>query len=178
MQKLFLNHCLETQKTYLIMKALITRRMTLLMSMVLVTLLAFGQQKGDMAIGGGLVYGLDDYNNLGITGKFQWNITDGFRLEPSASYYLEKDFVEMWDMNVNLHYIFKLTEKFNLYPLGGITLLGVSIGNFSDEKFGANLGGGAEFKITDCFSIGAEIKYQFVSDVDRAVFGVGVTYRF
>lgn len=162
------------------MKISVIKRMVLVMSMALVTIFAYGQEKGDMAVGGNIVYGLDDYNNVGLTGKFQWNITDAFRLEPSASFYFEKDYVKMWDMNVNLHYVFKLGEKFNLYPLGGITVLGAKVSNtdYSDSNFGLNLGGGFEYKLTGSLSIGAELKYQIVSDWDRPVLGLGLTYRF
>lgn len=148
------------------------------MSMALVTILTYGQQKGDKAVGGNILYGFDE-NNIGIAGKYQWNITDAFRLEPSASYYPQKSNIKMWDMNVNLHYLFKMNEKFNLYPLGGLTLFGVKPKNLdSESEFGVNLGGGAEYKLTENISVGAEMKYQILSDWGRAVLSIGMTYRF
>lgn len=163
------------------MKISVIKRMVLVMSMALVTIFAYGQEKGDMAVGGNIMYELGDYNNLGLTGKFQWNVTDALRLEPSASYYFEKNYYNMWDINANLHYIFKITDTFNLYPLGGISIVGMSISeaDYSDTQLGLNIGGGLEYKLTQSLSLGAELRYQGLGDwEDRITIGFGLTYRF
>ena len=41
-----------------------------------------------------------------------------------------------------------------------------------------NLGGGAEMDITDKLMLNFELKYQFVSDLDQAIFNVGIAYMF
>lgn len=48
----------------------------------------------------------------------------------------------------------------------------------SESKIGFNLGAGVEYDLTDKLSIFAEGRYQFVSDFDQAVIGVGLTYKF
>lgn len=159
------------------MKIPFLKKMVLVMSMAVVTIFAYGQEKGDIAVGGNIGVGLDDFNNFGLTAKFQWNITDELRLEPSTGYYFENDNVDMWDMNINLHYLFKPTNLINLYPLAGFTILHADYGR-SDTEFGVNLGGGIDFKLTNNFSIGAELKYQLVPDWNRFVLSAGVTYRF
>lgn len=173
--------------------------------LVLMSFLALGMgsayaQKGEKAVGVNLGYGTE-ISNLGIGAKFQYGITDAIRAEASFDYFLKKDFVSMWDVNVNVHYLFPLSDKFKVYPLVGLTytnwkLDGFDISyGFDDEelsdyddeysvessntgKFGVNLGAGAEYSITPKLAINFEVKYQLISDFNQAVFGVGVAYKF
>lgn len=165
------------------MKKNVLKKAVLIMSLAVVTIFAYGQEKNDIAVGGNISYELNDYNNFGLTGKFQWNITDGLRLEPSASFYFEKDNVKMWDMNANLHYVFKITDVLNLYPLGGLSIVGIDtkiLGeDYDDTQLGINFGGGIEYKLTHNLSIGGELRYQYLDDwKDRITLAAGITYRF
>ncbi|MBR6296833.1 MAG: outer membrane beta-barrel protein [Treponema sp.] len=45
-------------------------------------------------------------------------------------------------------------------------------------RFGANLGGGIQYDITNNFIINAEAKYQLISDLDQVVFTIGLAYKF
>ena len=139
--------------------------------------------KGDMAAGVNLAYGTKDgFSNFGLGAKFQYNFTDALRIEPSATYFLKKDLVSMWDVNVNLHYLFTVAEKFQLYPLAGASLVGMKadygIGSASETKFGFNVGAGAQYWLTETFGLNLDIKYQIVSDFDRPVFSLGGVYKF
>ena len=139
--------------------------------------------KGDMAAGVNLAYGTKDgFSNFGLGAKFQYNFTDALRIEPSATYFLKKDLVSMWDVNVNLHYLFTVAEKFQLYPLAGASLVGMKadygIGSASETKFGFNVGGGAQYWVTETLGLNLDIKYQIVSDFDRLVFSLGGVYKF
>ena len=51
-------------------------------------------------------------------------------------------------------------------------------GSNSKGKFGANLGAGVQYDLSDKFAIGLEVKYQLVSDFNQVVFGIGGTYKF
>ena len=42
------------------------------------------------------------------------------------------------------------------------------------EKFGVNLGAGMEFDLDKNWSLNFDIKYQLISDLDQAVFNLGV----
>lgn len=157
-------------------------------------------QKGEKAVGVNLGYGTE-ISNLGIGAKFQYGITDAIRAEASFDYFLKKDFVSMWDVNVNAHYLFPVADKFKVYPLVGLTytnwkLDGFDIsygddnedlGAFNDEysvensntgKFGVNLGAGAEYSISPKLTASFEVKYQLISDFNQAVFNIGVAYKF
>lgn len=146
-------------------------------------------EKGDMAAGINLSMGTGDgLTNIGIGAKYQWTIVNNFRLEPAFNYFLKKDYVSMWDLGVNAHYLFGLGDKFTIYPLAGLGVQGVKVsydlgewglgGGSSDTKFGFNLGAGAEYMVSSAISIGLEFKYKIVADWNRAVFSLGATYHF
>lgn len=149
------------------------------------------QEKGDMAAGLNLSYGTKNgFSNFGIGAKFQYNLTDAFRIEPSATYFLKKDNVNMWDINANVHYLFHLGDSFVVYPLAGLTFVGWKVsasveyegikvgGSVSETKFGANLGAGAQYWLTSSFGLNFEAKYQIVSDIDRPIFSLGAVLKF
>ena len=48
----------------------------------------------------------------------------------------------------------------------------------SEGKLGVNVGIGAEYQLNEKWSVGAELKYQIISNYNQLVLGVGVTYKF
>ena len=102
-------------------------------AMALMSVGAFAQEAGKMGLGLNANYGIDsDYKNFGLGAKFQYSITDAFRAEVSGDYFFKKDYVSMWDANVNAHYVIKLSDNINLYPLVGFTVMGVKF-DYSDD---------------------------------------------
>lgn len=140
-------------------------------------------QKGIQAAGVHLTYGTE-ISSLGLGVKYQYNITDNIRLEPSINYFFEKDGIDMFDFNATAHYLFPVQDNLRFYPLAGLTFahwsadLGVDGAEITNSKFGVNLGGGAEYDITNELMINFEVKYQFVSDLDQAIFSLGIAYMF
>ena len=136
-------------------------------------------QKGEMAVGGNLLYGTE-INMLGIGGKFQYGITNDLRAEASFNYYFRNNGFHMWDLNANAHYLFSIAPKFRAYPLAGLTVVSKSYSKVDESvtHFGLNLGGGCEYDITPQVILNAEFKYSIVSTIDQAVFLVGAAYRF
>ena len=130
------------------------------------------QEKGQMAAGVNFDIGLaysGGYSNFGLGAKFQYSFTDHLRVEPAFTYYFKKDFTSMWDLMANVHWVFKLrNEKFTVYPLVGLGVVGVKASVFgysaSTTNFGVNLGGGADWAITPKIAIGAELKYSIVGN--------------
>lgn len=94
------------------------------MAMVGVAFGAQAQEKGDFSVGLNANYRMwdnaSDANNLGFGAKVRYNLSDPFRLEANFNYTLEKENVKAMDYTVNAHYIFKLGEKFSLYPTVGL----------------------------------------------------------
>lgn len=143
-------------------------------------------QKGDIAAGLNLSYGTE-INFMGIGAKGQYGITDAIRTEASFDYFLKKDGLSMWDVNLNVHYLFPLTEKLKVYPLAGFTFTNWTMtwgeeeyywDDFSESYFGLNLGAGLQYDLTDKLALNVEAKYQLVNLFDQLVLGVGVSYKF
>ena len=104
------------------------KKLILTLVVALVSACSFAQVKGDKAVGVNLSYGTE-ISNLGIGVKGQYNFTDNIRGEASFDYFLEKDGLKMWDINVNAHYLFPITDKIKVYPLVGLTYANFSVGS-------------------------------------------------
>ena len=76
-------------------------------------------QKGDKAIGVNLSYGTE-VKNIGLGVKGQYYFTNRLRGEASIDHFLKKDNVSMWDINANLHYLFDVAPKLQVYPVVGV----------------------------------------------------------
>jgi outer membrane protein X len=163
-------------------------------ALVTMSVAANAQEKGDMAAGGNLVLGSgDSFTNYGIGAKFQYNVMNPLRLEGSFTYFLKKDYVTMWDLSVNGHWLFPIADKITVYPLAGLGILGsrasvpvINLGGFgsygggsaSNSDLALNLGGGADFKLTEKLFFNAELKYKFSDNWDRLLLSAGIAYRF
>jgi len=157
------------------------KKLFIIALMAFVGMSAYAQaEKGDMAAGVNVSYGtMDGYNNIGIGGKFQYNLTDAIRIEPSANYFLKKDYLSMWDVNLNVQYLFNVAEKLTVYPLAGATMVGVKPeGGDGESEIGFNVGAGVEYQLTEKLGLNFDYKYQIVSDLDRSVFSLGVVFKF
>ena len=155
------------------------KKLVVLFSMMFFIMGSAFAQKGIQAVGVHLSYGTE-IESFGIGVKYQYNITDNIRLEPSMNYFFENNGVDMFDLNANAHYLFPMASNIRVYPLAGLTFASWDAGKGVDNitRLGVNLGGGAEFDIADNLMLNFELKYQFVSDLDQAVFNVGIAYMF
>jgi outer membrane protein X len=181
------------------MKKRVLKFATLAVALVMVGFSANAQEKGDKAVGGnvGIAIG-DGFTNVGIGAKFQYNLMKKLRGEGAFTYYVGEGY--LWDLSVNAHYLIGIpnVSKLNVYPLAGL-----SIGAFSGDDepsydpddpydysvepgggigLGLNLGGGAEYKLTDKIFVSAELKYRICFDTEyfsnKFMVSVGVAYKF
>ena len=150
-------------------------------------LTAHAQRKGDLAIGANLALSTgkssgNNYTNIGIGAKLQYNITDPIRLDGSFTYFLEKDFVSMWDLSVNAHYLLPVAEFISVYPLAGLGVFGTKIDYGStpitSSDLCINLGVGVDFKLTDQLVFNAELKSKIVNNWNRLMLSAGIVYKF
>jgi len=157
-------------------------------AVVTMSMAAQAQQKGDMAAGANLAIGIGNhYTNVGITGKFQYNVINPLRLEGSLTFFPKKDYVSFWDVSVNAHYLFPIAERFTIYPLAGLGIFGSKmnyIGHYSELGSSSstdvcfNIGGGVDFKLTEKLFLNAELKYKIVKHWDRFMISFGAGYKF
>lgn len=77
------------------------KKIFIFLGLMFVMLSSTYAQKGRQAIGFGLSYGTE-IESAGLGIKYQYNITNPLRIEPSFNYFFENDNVSMLDLNVNL----------------------------------------------------------------------------
>lgn len=179
----------------------------------LIGLCASAQEKGDMAVGLNLgvapcLESGASVTNFGIGAKFQYNVTNPIRLEAAFDYGFKNKGVDVMTIGVNAHYIFNLSDKFNIYPLvgvgyahckatasgipdldendwGGISNWKTDIDDYgtkeesgSANKFFFNVGVGGQYDLNDKLAVNLEIKYQYIKNFNRLPISLGVAYKF
>ncbi|MCR4764554.1 MAG: porin family protein [Bacteroidaceae bacterium] len=120
----------------------------------------------------------DDLNGqFGLGVKLQYGFVDQLRGDLSTTLYFKKKGITMFDVNGNVHYVFPVASKFNVYPLAGLNI--AFFNNDIPTRLGVNLGGGLEYFVASNVKIGAEAKY-IVSDngFSRFNLGIGVGFLF
>ncbi|MBR5101562.1 MAG: porin family protein [Muribaculaceae bacterium] len=156
------------------------RKLLLVAAVMLCASAAFAQQ-GVKGVGVNLLYGTE-IERVGVGAKFQYGITDPIRAEASMNYFFENDdHYKAWEFNLNGHYLFDVMRDVKVYPLAGVVLANWKQdvpGADATTKLGINLGGGAELKVADSFSLNFECKYTLIDVNDQAVFLIGATYKF
>ena len=156
------------------------KKFLLILGMALISFGAFAQ-KGDIELGLKLNYGVDKPNfGYGLVGRY--NIDHHFRPELTLNNYPESGDVSRIDVSANLHYLFNMTDRFKLYPLGGLGVIGYYdsryIPEFNATRLGVNMGGGLQLNFTRELYLNAESYYQFVSDFGQIVMNVSLVYVF
>lgn len=118
--------------------------------------------------------------------KALYDVTETFALAPSFNFYLKEEAyggdVKYWDANFDIHWICYDADMYQLYPLAGVTYLGVKVSedgySESDGKLGVNLGFGGQLYLTDTWLISAEVKYQIIDNVNQFVPSLSLMYKF
>ena len=113
-------------------------------------------QQGQSSFGFNLGYNFNDVGNATIGIDYRYCVTDAFRLTPSITHLVKNDGVSAWAIDMNAHYVFKLSEMFGFYPLAGLSLSFWKAGPWDATRFGANIGLGGEVYATDRVSVGLE----------------------
>ncbi|MCC5927152.1 MAG: outer membrane beta-barrel protein [Bacteroidetes bacterium] len=146
-------------------------------------------QEGDISVGIGLAYGFDlEEPAIGLGGVY--TINEQFRAAVDLHYYLiaSENFggvdidYNVWELNMNAHYMFVNDETKTLYALGGINYFRIKVsaseGAFniseSDSEVGLNLGGGAEYNLGN-FRLYGELKFS-LGDASQMFLGAGVRF--
>lgn len=148
------------------------------------------QAQENTRIGGFLAYGTE-IENIGIGANAEFPIMENLTISPSFIYYLpKKEYmvrVNWFEVNANANYYFINQDNMSVYALGGLSYNSVKVsfdddygilGNYSesDGRFGLNLGGGINFKISGNITPFAELKYVIIDD-GQLVAGAGVKFN-
>ena len=143
--------------------------------------------KGEKAIGINVAYG-KEVNNWGVGINGQYNFTNTIQGDVYADYFFKTDCTSLLDIGFNLHFLFSVGDRMQIYPLIGITFtdwmfdfeddeLPEDDDSWTETKLGMNIGGGYKYRLTDKLHIFVEAKYQLISDYDQAAFKIGLAYK-
>ncbi|WP_085536044.1 outer membrane beta-barrel protein [Massilibacteroides vaginae] len=154
------------------------KRVIMLLLLTVITTVGYAQ-KGKTSAGFTLGHAFDTENVIaGI--DLQYNVTDEVRLAPSLSHFIKNNGLNAWAIDINAHYVFTLSDVFGFYPLGGVglTFWDYKWRHSSMNRFGLNVGLGGEIYATKEITVGLEMKYNIMSDLDQAIAGIRIGYTF
>lgn len=177
----------------------------------------------------GYMMGAEGVCNFGIGVKYDRFLSEGLRLELGGMYYfkgrasnsgdypvapatMEDDYksrgkdCDWFDLNLNAHYLFNISDQFKMYPIFGFTgMIGKTSFKWEDKKiaesalpmidsknqakinksysdnhlrFGVNLGAGAQYNVTDDFGITLEAKYKILKTFHNFNLALGCVVLF
>lgn len=138
-------------------------------------------QKGESALGANLNFGNE--TNFGIGVKYRYSFTDNWRIEPVFNYYFKHDYVSMWDLGANMHYVIPVASNISVYPLAGVEYTNATLDlggseNINDGQIAINLGAGVDFKVSSNITIDLGLKYQIIDNWNQLVVNAGVSFAF
>lgn len=134
--------------------------------------------------------GKGNINIAGLGVKYDFMVSDNFRLEPSFTYYFPTEEFRMYDASVNAHYLFEAGDQGKFYPIFGVSTF---FGNDREVKndageviqerdhfgrFSCNLGAGYQYSLTDDFALFGEVKYKLAATYGHVFASVGCLVSF
>lgn len=169
------------------------RKFMIALSMMFLCSLGTYAQKGMQGVGVNAAFNMsfdDGGAGLGGSVKYQYNISDFFRIEPSFSYYgpLDGDLFNMTAL-LNVHAFFMAPQAVRPYFFAGAGFVMFSdehsyyIDNYREdtEDFGFNGGFGLDWRITHNWSFQVEAGLLMGVSDDDEIGGrasIGITYNF
>ena len=79
----------------------------------------------------------------------------------------------------DLNYLIRTSSRFAIYPLAGFSYARVTPDGFDGvNRFGANVGVGAEYTINNRFAFYVEERFQILKDMNQSVTCLGFKYKF
>ena len=166
---------------------MIVKKIILVLLLAVVTSGSAWAQKGMMGVGINLAgnVGLDDGGiGLGSALKFQYNISDYFRLEPSISGYVLVDDGDGFSgaALLNVHAFFMSPRSLRPYAFAGAGYLGYDYNEEDREYgFGFDAGLGLDYRMSHHFSLQLEagaLMGTWDEDCIGLKFNLGVCYNF
>lgn len=179
------------------------KKVFLVLLVAIVTSTCAFAQKGTSAAGINLGYGIGlgdakDYSTFDLGLKYQYGLTDAFRLEALIDFGmgLNKDFGndvkaknDVITYGINIHYIVNPASALKFYPIvgigGGTVKAKASSGNVtvsaSTSGFMYNLGAGCEYSLNEKIALGLEFTFQSIindGSYNRLPIELGATYKF
>lgn len=153
------------------------KKLSLLALSLLSVVVLRAQERGSWTLGPRMnIYtNTGDRAMVGLGAFARYSPTDHLRIEPSVVALVSSG--ASIDASCELHYLFRIAERWSLYPL-----LGVSVNEMEENwAVGMPLGGGCDFRVASRWDLNAAVKWMPIFDSDRrnpVVISLGGCYRF
>jgi len=141
------------------------KKQLLLSLFLLVSTLSIGQ----FNFGAGAQLILDG-SVLGVQGKALYEIDETWRASGTFTLHFEESI--NWTIDLDAHYkLLELSEKFDIAPIGGLSITSFSTGFGSGTEIGLNLGAFIDFVPSDSYHIYIEPKLNIAGYESFAISG-------
>lgn len=138
-------------------------------------------EQGDISAAAQFVYA-SRHSMAGLGAQVQIEPVTNLRFAPEFIYFFENDNRTAYNVNINIHYVIPTSSVFALYPLAGfsyghykVSAAGLSA---SDDRCGANVGLGAQYKVKDRLHFFTEQRFQIMKNYNQSVTALGLKYTF
>ncbi len=154
------------------------KKLLLVSIVALLGVFSINAEKGEKAFGAQFSYA-SKHSMVGLGLNFQYEFINNVRVEPEFIYYFKSDGVNVFNFNLNFNYLIRTSNRFAIYPLAGFSYARITP-EFGDgvNRFGANVGVGAEYTINNHFSFYVEERFQILKDMNQSVTCLGCKYKF
>ena len=162
------------------------KKLMMIAALMLMSVGAFAQEAGKMAIGADANMVFKDSNSrFAVGAKFQYEFIENIRAEVGFKFYPKKWENTCWNANLNFQYVIPVADKFNVYPIAGVGLFGMSFsdGDDSETAFVFHGGAGAEYFLSDNLKLYFDAVYQYGKKdgwaiCDNPLLSLGIAYAF
>ena len=138
-------------------------------------------EQGDISAGAQFVYA-SKHSMAGLGAQVQYEPITNLRFAPEFIYFFKNDGMSALNLNFNVHYVIPTSNSFAIYPLVGFTyghyMVDAIPDNLSEDRCGANVGMGAQYRIKDNLQFFSEERFQIMKNFNQSVTVLGLKYTF
>lgn len=138
-------------------------------------------EQNDVSLAAQFVYA-SKHSMAGLGAQVQFEPISNWRIAPEFIYFFKNDGKSALNANLNVHYVIPTSSVFALYPLVGFTYGHYKadglLGDVTDDRCGANVGLGAQYRIQDRLHFFTEQRFQIMKDFNQSVTVLGLKYTF
>jgi len=138
-------------------------------------------EQGDVSVAGQFVYA-SKHSMAGLGAQLQYEPITNWRIAPEFIYFFKNNGRSALNANLNIHYVIPTSTSFALYPLVGFSYGHYKadgiLGDVSDNRCGANVGLGAQYRIKEHLHFFTEQRFQIMKDFNQSVTLLGLKYSF
>ena len=136
-------------------------------------------EQGDMSVGAQFNYASKN-SMMGIGVNYGIEVINNLRLSPEFIYYFENKDLSDYNVNLNVQYLIPTSSSFAIYPMAGFSFVSFKehITDTSENRYGANIGVGAEYTINPKFKFYTEQRFHILKNWNESVTCLGFRYTF